>query len=130
MLKVFLLIAELLMSSILITFFPAVLRTSQYLPLCSGSRGDDTQCEHFTLPLAGTIICANFSFTFIDLTLANVLDDRSTILRGKVPNLFHAYCQRLKYILLCCSLRYFLLLHRKVSHQAGYFLSFIGPMNF
>ena len=89
--------------------------------------------EHFTLP--GTIICANFSFTFVDLTLANVLDDRSTILRCKVPNLslvsvFPAYCQRLKYILLCCSLRYFLLLHRKVSHQAGYFLSFIGLMNF
>ena len=97
-----------------------MLRISQYLPLRSGSRGNDTKCEHFTLPLAGTIICANFSFTFIDLTLANVLDDRSTILRGKVPNLFHAYCQRLKYILLCCSLRYFLLLHRKVSHQARY----------
>ena len=35
----------------------------------------------------------------------------------------------------CCSFKYFLLLHckttqRKVSHQAGYFLACIGPMNF
>ena len=80
-----------------------MLRTSQYLLLRSGSRGHDTMREHFTLP--GTIICSNFSFTFVDLTLANVLDDRSTILRCKVPNftvvsVFHACCQRLKYILL------------------------------
>ena len=27
-------------------------------------------------------------------------------------------------------MRYFLLLHRKVSHQAGYFLACIGPMDF
>ena len=59
--------------------------------------------EHFTLP--GTIICANFSFTFVDFTLANVLDDRSTILRCIVPNfqvvsVFHALCHCLKYILL------------------------------
>ena len=30
----------------------------------------------------------------------------------------------------CSSLRYFLLLHCKVLHQAGYLLSCIGPMNF
>ena len=40
--------------------------------------------EHFTLP--GTIICANFSFMFVDSTLANILDDRSTILLCKVVN--------------------------------------------
>ena len=41
--------------------------------------------EHFTSP--GTIICANVSFTFVDLTLANILQDGSTILRCKVLNL-------------------------------------------
>ena len=82
-------------------FFPAVLRTSQYLLLLSGSRCHHTMRKQFTLP--GTIICANFSFTFVYLTLAKVLDDRITILRCKVPNfplvsLFHTYCQRLNYI--------------------------------
>ena len=71
------------------------------LNVCSGSRCHDTMRKHFTLP--GSIICANFSFIFVDLALANVLDDRSTILWRKVPifplvSVFHAYCQRLKYI--------------------------------
>ena len=75
-------------------FFPAVLRTSQNLLLRSGSRGHDTMSEHFTLP--GTIVYANFSFMFVDLTLANVLDDRSTIIWCRVPNfpvvsVFHGF---------------------------------------
>ena len=43
-------------------FFPAQLRTSQYLLLSLCSRCQITVCEHFTLP--GTMICANVSFTF------------------------------------------------------------------
>ena len=89
MLKVFLLITELLMSSILISFFPAVLRTSQYLLLRLGSRGHETMREHFTLP--GTIICANFSFTCVDLTLANVLEDRTFDVRFRISQQFQYY---------------------------------------
>ena len=51
-------------------------------PWCS--RGHETMRENFTLP--GTIICANFSFTSVDLMLANILEDGRTILRCKVPN--------------------------------------------
>ena len=40
--------------------------------------------EDFTLP--GTMVCAKFSFTFVDCTFANILEDVSTIPRCKVPN--------------------------------------------
>ena len=79
--------------------------TFQYLLLPSSSRGHDIMREHITLP--GIIICANFSFTFVDLTIANILEDKITILRCNVQNfrilhpvvsVFHTYCQRLKHI--------------------------------
>ena len=65
--------------------FFAELRSSQYLLLCWCSSSHKTTCEHFTFP--GSIICANFSFTFVNLALANILEEGCTILASgcKMP---------------------------------------------
>ena len=60
------------------------MRSSQYLLLYWCSRCHDNMLKHFTLQ--GIVICANFSFTFVELTIANILEDRCTILLCKVPN--------------------------------------------
>ena len=117
MLNVFLLITERLMHSISILFvFCTEMRSPQYLLLCWCSRGHDTMREHFTLP--GTMIFANFSFTFVDLTLANILQDGSTILRCKVLIFARSIFSILRLLptseIYFAFLRYFLPLHRKV----------------
>ena len=118
--------------------FFAELRSSQYLLLRWCSRGYDTRREHCTLP--GTIICANFSFTFCRLAVCqytwrwDTLGAQSFGVRCWISHpvfpAVHDYCQRLKYILLCCNLRYYLLSHSTESRQAGYFLACISLMNF
>ena len=118
--------------------FFAELRSSQYLLLRWCSRGYDTRREHCTLP--GTIICANFSFTFCRLAVCqytwrwDTLGAQSFGVRCWISHpvfpAVHDYCQRLKYILLCCNLRYYLLSHSTESRQGGYFLACISLMNF
>ena len=80
MLKVFLWLQS--VWCVLIFFFSAEFRSSHFLLLHSCLR-----CHHTTLRTnTGTIICANFSFTFVDLTLANILGDGRTVLLCKVQN--------------------------------------------
>ena len=75
-------------ASIFILFFPCRVESSEYLLLRWCSRGHDILCQHCTLPV--TKICANFFIHFVDLTLVNILEDGSTILRRHVPNFTHS----------------------------------------
>ena len=92
------------MSSILISFFSLIFFPSQYWLLCLSPRCHDTMSKHFTLQ--GTINCANFSFTFVALTLANILCVRCRI-SHPVVSVFHTYCQHWKYILLLLQFKIF-----------------------
>ena len=92
--------------------------------------------EHFTLPGTIYITRANFSFKLstwrlpIYLKMGEQFFGLRCRISHPVFSVFYTYCQRLKYILLFLHLRYFLLLPRTVSHQAGSFSACIGTMNF
>ena len=133
MLKVFLLITELLMSSISILFFScrvenlSIFTTLFYLA--------HTARHHAWALHITRYNHANFSFTSDNLTLANILEDRSTILLCKVPNfsiprslpMSEIYSAFVAVWDLFC---FYIASQCKVLHQTGNFPSCIGPMNF
>ena len=93
--------------------------------------------EHYQVQLSVPIFCRLDHSRFVNLKLANTCEDGSTILQHKMPTFkpsilaFHSNFQLVwNKFCFCCSLKYFLLLHNKASHLAGYFIAYISPMNF
>ena len=134
----FLLITELQMQSILILFFVCrVEKLSVFTtPLEIMLPRHYVQALHIT---RYNHLCQFFLSRFVDLMLLTIylvkMGSQSFGVRCRISLpiflVFHDYCRRsLKYILLLLQFEIFSALRRKVSHQAGYFLAYVGPMNF